>query len=151
MGYVYKYDCDARRLTDVLRASFIFKDIESLRRGAELIHEEFEATGGILNIEDRIAEPTPAGYRDVLLNVKFQNVVVELQLHLEPFYNLKKENELQLQEEEEEKEEEEDESQLQEEEKEEEKEENESQLIQEEETAPKKEGTIRKALRKVGT
>merc|ERR1711964_877577 len=114
MGYVYKYDCDARRLTDVLRASFIFKDIESLRRGAELIHEEFEATGGILNIEDRIAEPTLTGYRDVLLNVKFQNVVVELQLHLEPFYNLKKENELQeeenglqLQEEEEEEKEEE--------------------------------------------
>jgi len=105
--FIYKYNCNARRLTDVLRASFIFEDLETLREGAEVIHRlsiewtqslEFLANcrgtqrvkGGILNVKDRIASPPASGYRDVLLNVEFGDVIVEIQLHLAPFLALKK-------------------------------------------------------------
>lgn len=88
--FIYKYNCNARRLTDVLRASFIFHDIASIRLAVGVIHKQFAKTGGILSIKDRIAKPTPVGYMDILLNVRIGNVVCEIQLHLVSFHALKK-------------------------------------------------------------
>jgi len=87
--FTYKYKRDARQLTDLLRASFVFHDLDSLRKGALVIHKEFP--GGILRMKDRFYNPSPSGNRDVLLNVEFKGIVVEIQLHLKTFYDLKKE------------------------------------------------------------
>jgi len=87
--FIYKYGYNARRLTDVMRASIIFDDLDSIRVAAEVINEHFKDTGGIRNIKDRIASPPLSGYRDVLINVQFGPVMVEIQLHLRAFYELK--------------------------------------------------------------
>jgi len=92
--FIYKYKYNARQLTDVLRASFIFGDLKNLRKGVEIIHNTWATwgNGGILNIKDRIANPTSAGYRDVLINAQLGEVMVELQLHLRELYDKKKES-----------------------------------------------------------
>lgn len=84
--FIYKYGYDVRRLTDIMRASIIFDDLDSIRQAAEVIHKHF---GGIRNIKDRIASPIDSGYRDVLINVQYGDVMVEIQLHLRAFYKLK--------------------------------------------------------------
>merc|ERR1712139_372303 len=71
--FVYKYDLDASRLTDIVRASFIFPDITSLWEAVNVIDKEFaangESDGGIRCMKDRMSHLTDSGYSDVLLNV----------------------------------------------------------------------------------
>jgi len=87
--FIYKYGYDATRLTDVMRASFIFYDLQSIREAAKIINDHFKNEGGVANIKDRIATPPSSGYRDVLINVKVGSVYAEIQLHLKAFYDLK--------------------------------------------------------------
>lgn len=88
--FIYKYSCDARQLTDVLRTSFIFDNLDNLSKGAKIINTHFN--GGILNCKDRIFEPPASGYSDVLLNVRFNGIVCEIQLQLRAFYDEKKDS-----------------------------------------------------------
>lgn len=91
--FIYKYEYDARQLTDIVRTSFIFKDAPSLWKAVEIIDNEFKADGGdgILRMKDRLSNPTAAGNSDVLLNVRYKkDIVCEIQLHLRTLYDLKK-------------------------------------------------------------
>merc|ERR1712098_732849 len=89
--FVYKYQCNANALTDVLRVSYIFEDLDSLRKAATIIDKAFatETSRGILNCKDRIFSPSACSYSDVLLNVNFDGIICEIQLQLCAFYELK--------------------------------------------------------------
>merc|ERR1712098_254849 len=87
--FVYKYSCDASKLSDIVRASFVFKDASSLWAAVKTIGGEFYFDGGILRIKDRLSAGIGNGYSDVLLNVRFQGIVCEIQLPLNPFYDIK--------------------------------------------------------------
>merc|ERR1712098_448579 len=62
-------------------------DLKSMQEGIKIIETQFD--GGILNCKDRIANSPASGYSDVLLNVYYENIVCEIQMHLEAFFNEK--------------------------------------------------------------
>merc|ERR1711964_15756 len=86
----YKYNC--LMLTDLLRASFVFHSLTfgngkfTVTEAARIIHKKI----GIVRCKDRFTNALENGYRDVLLNVNLNGFVCEIQIHLEPFYELKK-------------------------------------------------------------
>lgn len=59
------------------------------RETASLIVERKGVTGGVLRMKDRLNNPPASGYSDVLLNVRYKDIVCEVQLHLRTFYDLK--------------------------------------------------------------
>lgn len=82
------YNGDASKIKDVLRASIIYKNLDQVQSGLEKLQSE----GNILEVKDRFAQPTSSGYRDALINVRTSNgTVAEIQLHLEPILEAKKE------------------------------------------------------------
>lgn len=102
--YLYKYHKNAAKLTDINRASFIFGkgELKRLYDFVAVVDAHFKVIdgvecGGIVNIKDRIANPTPAGYKDVLLNVEFpyrtggkiHKILCEIQLHYKPLHDIK--------------------------------------------------------------
>lgn len=127
--FIYKYQYDARQLTDIVRTSFIFNDVAKLWKAVKTIDEKFASwqcgpspecrgseiqteagsphtcsscekdwnvkedkkitTGGVVSMKDRLTVAPASGYSDVLLNVKYQGIVCEIQLHLKKFMDLK--------------------------------------------------------------
>lgn len=92
--FAYKYNYDARKLLDIVRASFVVANLGMMNETLEKIRAvpQFE----ILRIKDRITQRgksvPKSGYRDVLVNVKCMGFVVEIQLHLYAFHELKKDS-----------------------------------------------------------
>lgn len=82
------YEGDASKIKDILRASIIYKKFEQVESGLKQLQQETNVVG----LKDRFAKPTPAGYRDALINIQTQNgTIAEIQLHLEPILEAKKE------------------------------------------------------------
>jgi hypothetical protein len=81
-----EYKGDASRLTDLARSSVEYKKLEDVYKGLEILKSKYE----IVQIKDRFAKPTSAGYRDILLTVRMSNGhVCEVQLHLEQILAVK--------------------------------------------------------------
>merc|ERR1712098_296346 len=91
--FIYKYNYDARHLTDIVRTSFIFEDASKLWAAVKTVDEAFGgrlwAEGGVVCMKDRLTEAPASGYSDVLLNVRYQGIICEVQLHLKEFIKLK--------------------------------------------------------------
>jgi hypothetical protein len=82
------YGGDASKIKDILRASVIYKKYEQVESGLKQLQQETNVVG----LKDKFAKPTLAGYRDALINIKTQNgTIAEVQLHLEPILEAKKE------------------------------------------------------------
>ena len=82
------YEGDASKIKDILRASIIYKKYEQVESGLKQLQEDTK----VVALKDRFAKPTPAGYRDALLNIQTKNgIIAEVQLHLEPILEAKKE------------------------------------------------------------
>ena len=81
-----EYGGDGSNLTDLARSSVVFEDLDDLYKGLDQLKGEFE----IVRIKDRFANPTSAGYRDVLVNVRMSNGhVVEMQFHVKSILDVK--------------------------------------------------------------
>merc|ERR1712098_664564 len=97
--FFYKYQLDARKVVDVIRASFVFDDILSLYQGLYLAIEFFKGhddDGDVKNsmwMKDRFNEPLANEYRDVILQVKVPGTGIwaEIQFHLREALNYKDE------------------------------------------------------------
>jgi len=73
------YKGDASKLVDLVRASIVYKSFPELMGGLDICNRNLT----LVREKNRFAQPTPAGYRDILLNVKLSNGhIAELQLHL---------------------------------------------------------------------
>jgi len=77
------YDGDWSQLTDVVRASVAVDSVDEIG----VVLDELRKSGMKLakRPKDRFANPTGAGYRDILMNVEYPNGHIgELQIHLKP-------------------------------------------------------------------
>lgn len=73
------YKGDASKLVDIARGSIVYNSYADLMGGLESCDRKLT----LVREKNRFAQPTPAGYRDILLNVKLSNGhIAELQLHL---------------------------------------------------------------------
>ncbi len=73
------YKGDASKLVDIARGSIVYNSYADLMGGIDICNKNLT----LVREKNRFAEPTPAGYRDILLNVKLSNGhIAELQLHL---------------------------------------------------------------------
>lgn len=85
-----KYGGDWTQLGDLVRGSIGFDSVEEMQQGIEGL----KAAGLKLatQADNKFAQPTSAGYRDMNLNILLSNGVVgELQLHLKPILDAKNE------------------------------------------------------------
>jgi hypothetical protein len=81
------YGGDFSKLTDLSRSSIEYKTLPELYNGLKQISQEFKIT----KMKDRFKNPTPSGYRDILLNAQLSNGhICELQLHLSQILEVKK-------------------------------------------------------------
>jgi len=81
---------DVSQLTDIVRASLVFKDIDNLYSFLNELGSDNNKSGlEVVSIKDRVLNPLDSGYRDVLLKINFGGHVCELQLHLEPLIEVK--------------------------------------------------------------
>lgn len=80
-----------QNLRDVVRASVAVDTPDELDSAVSTLHAAISARGGeIVASEDRFTNPTPNGYRDLNLNVKFSNGVVgEVQVHMKSILQAK--------------------------------------------------------------
>ena len=74
------YEGDWKKITDVVRGSISFQNIDDLKKGVFLFHSKLPLDG----IKDRIWAPTPSGYIDILALFKdpVNGIVGEVQFHL---------------------------------------------------------------------
>ena len=83
--YVYSQDSYGyRKLTDILRFSFVFSNFDDLYRTFSIIEVLSKEIGGILRAKDRFnPKNVMFGYRDLLINVYCPDckIVCEIQLH----------------------------------------------------------------------
>lgn len=80
------YGGDASRLVDIARASIVYTSFASVMDGLAQCTQSMN----VVREKNRFVEATPAGYRDILLNVKLSNGhVAELQLHLQQILDVK--------------------------------------------------------------
>jgi len=105
--FLYKYNSSAAGLTDLLRASFVFNSVASIKAAVRTIedYEGFEKATAenvakftkyqqtkysrIVKLKDRFTNRPSNGNSDVLINVIWQGLVVEIQLHHKELYELK--------------------------------------------------------------
>ena len=81
-----EYGGDHSRLVDICRASIIYNSYKNLMEGLGKSKEMIT----LVREKNRFAEPTLAGYRDILLNVSLSNGhIAELQLHLQQIMDVK--------------------------------------------------------------
>lgn len=79
---------DASKLLDVLRGTIACKTIKDTRTAA--LNFVQQHSGQILKVKDRIVNPAPGGYRDILINYKTAGgVVAELQFNAEAMIETK--------------------------------------------------------------
>merc|ERR1712098_383847 len=101
--YIEKYELNAQKLAGILRCSFIFDDINDLQSALLLLSDysnQHTVSGHsgdnplkckIVRIKDRfITDPLDNKYSDLLVNVRWNNVVCEIQFHLSSLYAVKK-------------------------------------------------------------
>eukprot|EP00435_Cladocopium_sp_Y103_P069505 s1579_g33.t1 len=70
------------RLTDIVRATILYDDIQSMYDGLnvlEQLHQDQELE--IIEFNDRYQNPMPGNYRDLQLSVRIEEMVCELQLN----------------------------------------------------------------------
>ena len=73
-------DGDISELKDVLRASLIVRSIAEVQPMVETLKGRFPS---IVQIKDRFAKPTPAGYKDILITVELSpGIHAEIQIHI---------------------------------------------------------------------
>jgi hypothetical protein len=73
------YQGDASKITDLARLSIEYDSLEQLYFALQAMPK----TVNLVRIKDRFIQPTPGGYRDILLNVKLSNQhIAEVQLNL---------------------------------------------------------------------
>ncbi len=76
-----KYGGDASRLTDLLAARIVFKDVNTLYQALDRLNESAQVT--LIGFEDRIISPQFSGYRDVTTLLRLPNGhVAEFRLEL---------------------------------------------------------------------
>ena len=78
------YGGRGERLRDVLRASIVCETVAELQTlGDELRALEAAGTVKVLQIKNRFrGHPTPSGYRDVNVSLRYHGFIAELQIHL---------------------------------------------------------------------
>lgn len=89
--YMYKYNWDAKQLTDLLRGTIQLDTLtdsvdgkSNVEKVLDALEDHFE---GIVRIKDRFSSPPKNGYRDMLVNVVYVNpengnkIVCEIQIH----------------------------------------------------------------------
>lgn len=80
------YGGDVSKLVDLARGSIIYESYFNLLKGLSACQTTFS----IVREKNRFAQPTAAGYRDILLNVQLSNGhIAELQLHLTQILDVK--------------------------------------------------------------
>ncbi|MGL5081692.1 MAG: hypothetical protein ACRC8A_09410 [Microcoleaceae cyanobacterium] len=74
-----EYDGDASRITDLTRLALEYDSLDEIYNSLETVVNRTQA----VRMKDRFIDPTPGGYRDILLNVKLSNGHIgEIQLTL---------------------------------------------------------------------
>ncbi len=80
------YKGDVSKLVDIARGSIVYKSFADLMGGLDVCNRNLT----LVREKNRFAQPTPAGYRDILLNVQLSNGhIAELQLHLTQILEVK--------------------------------------------------------------
>ncbi|MBD1894181.1 DUF4157 domain-containing protein [Coleofasciculus sp. FACHB-129] len=80
------YKGDVSKLVDIARGSIVYKSFPDLMGGLDVCNRNLT----LVREKNRFAQPTPAGYRDILLNVQLSNGhIAELQLHLTQILEVK--------------------------------------------------------------
>ena len=69
-------------MVDVVRASGLFDEAPGMQKMLEEAIKHLE----MVRAKDRLNNPLPTGYRDLLLNVRFRDHVCELQLHVKAIH-----------------------------------------------------------------
>ena len=73
------YNGDASKLVDIAGSKVVYENLDDLYAALEKFSQKYE----IVKFKDRIQNPTPTGYRDILMNVRMKNGhIVEFRLHL---------------------------------------------------------------------
>ncbi len=74
-----EYNGDAARITDLARLSIEYDSLHQLYQTLQLLPESVN----LVRMKDRFINPTPGGYRDILLNIRLSNQhIAEVQLTL---------------------------------------------------------------------
>lgn len=78
---------DARQIYDIDGATLVFSDVKDVAKALEY----FMRQPNVVRIKNNFANPTPAGYRDININVKGKNgTISEIQLSTLPMMVVKK-------------------------------------------------------------
>ncbi|CAE7515745.1 unnamed protein product [Symbiodinium sp. CCMP2592] len=67
------------RLTDIVRDTIVYKNLDDMYKGLRAIHEDEEID--IIECNDRYMNPLDGGYRDLQLSLRIDGMVCELQLN----------------------------------------------------------------------
>ena len=78
------YGGRVEKLTDIARASIVCGDLKQLRRAVD----EILKRGGVVSLKNRWATPVD-GYADVLINLRIDGVICEIQLHTKSIFEVK--------------------------------------------------------------
>ena len=73
-----EYDGDASRIIDVIRCSIVVETEDDLNKVAKYLQD----SGVIVRLKNRFKEPLWNGYCDALYNIKIEDFICEVQLHL---------------------------------------------------------------------
>lgn len=92
--FFYKYHGNGKGLSDINRASIILPSVDGIIDAVNEVDKFFAENGGILRMKNRFMKAKDAhldaGYSDILLNVKFEGIICEVQIHLQSLVNIKK-------------------------------------------------------------
>ncbi len=78
------YQGDWSKLTDMVRGSIAVDTVEELYNVVDKLTREYNVSLAGMP-KDRMTQPLPTGYRDIMLHLKMPNgIAAELQLHLKP-------------------------------------------------------------------
>ena len=80
-----EYSGNINNVKDFLRAGIVSRVYGRVDEILENIKENFE----IIRIKDRFKKPDKSHYRDVLINVKFQGIIAEIQIHVRELLEVK--------------------------------------------------------------
>ncbi|CAE7485465.1 unnamed protein product [Symbiodinium sp. CCMP2592] len=72
-------DISWHRLTDIVRDTIVYKNLDDMYKGLRAIHEDEEID--IIECNDRYMNPLDGGYRDLQLSLRIDGMVCELQLN----------------------------------------------------------------------
>lgn len=85
--HVLENESDVSRMRDLVRGSLIVDKIADVQKALKALSERFEVT----RVKDRFTNPTPSGYRDMLVNVRLPGGLEgEVQIHVPEMLAAKK-------------------------------------------------------------